>query len=39
MTSAKFAMKAEDLQSFQNAGDLFSFQTDSRGRASNFVFD
>jgi sugar lactone lactonase YvrE len=39
MTSAKYAMRAEDLQSFQNAGDLFSFQTNSRGRASNFDFN
>jgi sugar lactone lactonase YvrE len=38
-TSAKFAMKAEDLDNFPNAGDLFSFRTGPRGRASNFHFD
>jgi sugar lactone lactonase YvrE len=39
MTSAKFAMKAEDLERFQSAGDLFSHQTSSRGRESNFIFN
>jgi sugar lactone lactonase YvrE len=39
MTSAKFAMTPEDLEKYQNAGDLFSFQASSRGRASNFEFN
>lgn len=39
MTSAKFAMTAEELESFQNAGDLFSFQASPRGKASNFEFN
>ena len=39
MTSAKFAMKAEDLETFENAGDLFSYQANSLGRASHFDFN
>jgi sugar lactone lactonase YvrE len=39
MTSAKFAMKEQDLENFQNAGDLFSFRTGSKGRKSRFDFN
>jgi len=39
MTSAKFAMTPEDLEKYQNAGDLFSFQASSRGRVANFEFN
>jgi sugar lactone lactonase YvrE len=39
MTSAKFAMPPEDLEKYQNAGDLFSFQASSRGRVANFDFN
>jgi len=39
MTSAKFAMKEEDLKSFPSAGDLFSFRTSSKGRESHFDFN
>jgi len=39
MTSAKFAMKSEDLGNYPFAGDVFSFQSRSRGRAANFDFN
>jgi sugar lactone lactonase YvrE len=39
MTSAKFAMTPEDLGSYPNAGDLFSFQSRSRGRVANLYFN
>lgn len=39
MTSAKFAMKSEDLGNYPFAGDVFSFRSRSTGRASNFDFN